>query len=170
MAARSSEPDRREFLHHSLAALGLGAVGPWAMLRDAVARARESQKPVLTEEAINNYIKAIRSRGATSEQAFVTAVRTDVRAFVRNNFTLTTLQDRGLAAFTATDVSSLVNAVSRGAMARNELRLRLPAATTDAAANKCRVFTKRETKPLADGTTAEVWTIAAASQCPPYIC
>jgi hypothetical protein len=170
MAAPARTPDRRQFLQHSLAAVGLGAAGSWGMLRDAVLRARESQRPVLTEEAVNNYIRTVRSRGARSEQAFVTAVRNDVRAFVRNNFTLTTQQDRGLAAFTATDVSSLVNAVSRGVTARNELVLRLTGVSTGPRAGTCRVFTKREAKPLADGTTAEVWTIAAGTDCPPYMC
>ena len=163
MSTRSPKIGRREFLHHSAVVVALGAVTPGTMLRDAVLRSRQTQKPVLTEAALNTYVQAVRVRGSAAEQAFLTAVRTDARAFFRNNFALTTLQDRGLTAFTATDISTLVNGVGRGLTSRNELRLRLTTPSTDPAAH-CGIFAKRETKPLSDGTTAEIWTVAAGAE------
>ncbi len=166
MSSGSKKIDRRVFLQQSGTAVGLGAVGSWGMLREVVLRSHASQKPVLTEAALNTYIQTVRSRGGTAEQAFVTSVRTDVRAFVRNNFTLTTAQDRGLTTFTTTDVSTLVNAVSNGVAGRNELKLRLLTPTTAGTNANCRVIAKRETKPLVDGATADAWTVTAGSECP----
>ncbi len=165
MSTRSAKIGRREFLHHSAAVVALGAVTPGAMLRDAVLRSRQTQKPVLTEAALNTYLQGVRARGYTAEQAFLTSVRTDARAFFRNNFTLTTLQDRGLTAFTTTDISTLINGVGRGLTSRNELRFRLPTPSTDPiAGGGCAISAKREMKPLSDGTTAEIWTVAAGAE------
>lgn len=170
MSSVSKKIDRRVFVRQSATVVGLGAVGSWGMLREVVLRSHASQKPVLTEAAFATYIQTVRARGGAAEQAFVTSVRTDVRAFVRNNFTLTTAQDRGLTAFTTTDVSTLVSAVSSGVAGRNELKLRLLTPTpTGTNAGNCRVIAKRENKALADGSTADVWTVTAGPECGPYL-
>lgn len=163
MSTRSTKIGRREFLHHSAAVVALGAVTPTEMLRDVVLRSRQTQKPVLTETALNTYLQGVRVRGSAAEQAFLTAIKTDARAFFRNNFTLTAFQDRGLTSFTTTDISTLINGVGHGLTSRNELRFRLPTPSTDQR-GECRVFAKRETKPLSDGTTAEIWTVAAGAE------
>jgi hypothetical protein len=167
MLSGSKKIDRRVFVRQSATAVGLGAVGSWGTLREVVLRSHASQKPVLTETSFNSYVQTVRSRGSTAQQAFVTSIRADVRAFVRNNFTLTTAQDRGLTAFTPTDVSTLVNAISSGVAGRNELRVRL--LTPTASAGNCMVIAKRETKALADGGTADVWTVTAGPECGPYL-
>ncbi len=170
MSDRLKDVPRRQFLQTSAAALGVVATGKWAMLRDAIARARETQKPVLSEAAMSAYLQKVRSGGTAAQLAFLTAVKSDVRAFLRNNFTLTTAQDKGVTAFTSTDISTIANAATRGFTARNEFNVRFATtSTTNVAAPNCAITAKKDTR-LQDGVTSEVWTVSSVQYCPYGAC
>lgn len=153
--------DRRGFVQHSVAAVGLGVTGNFGALRDAIIRSHQQGKPVLSEASMNSYVSSVRTRGPVAERAFAAAVRTDVRAFLRGTFTLTADQERGVSALTPTDISTITSAVERGVVSGNAFVFRMRAAPDPSSTRgaNCGVAAQRAANRLQNGANAETWTL-----------
>lgn len=147
--------DRRHFVRQSATA-AIGTGGWMTGLRDLVERARQQDRPVLTDANFTSFIRNLRAQGAKATQHFVDALRADMRSAVRDRFTLTAAQDQGLGAFTPIQKTTIVGAFDRGFAGRNELVVALPNRTQ--AAN-CRVTASRTLRQLDRGQVAEVWAL-----------
>lgn len=89
---------RRDFIKTSAAGTAGVIIGLSSLssgLKEAVAQARLTGKPLLTEEALNRVL----STGGANERSNVPALaeaKRDVKGFIRNRFTLTRAQDEQL--------------------------------------------------------------------------
>lgn len=150
--------ERRAFLQRLAATVALGTAGVTSSVRDLIDRLWSQDRPLLNEANFNSHVQAVRARGAAAEQEFVAAMRSDVRAVLRGRFALTRVQERAIAAFTPTDLTTIVSAVDKGFTGRNEFRLRIVAPTGAPRAN-CALSAERALKQLPGGATAEVWAV-----------
>jgi formylmethanofuran dehydrogenase subunit A len=97
---------RRQFLFSSTVGVGCLAVG----LKEALAQARATGKPVFTEAALNKLIA-----GATPEEAKAMAemAKADLLAFANKYFTLTPLQVKWIKTMTPKEKAAILEAINR---------------------------------------------------------
>ena len=154
---------RRDFLRQSGVIAGVGSISWMGVLREAVGRSRAQGKPLLTETAFNSYVVSVRKQGPVATQNFVTALRGNLRAALRDRFTLTTVQDASVGSLSTTDASIIRSAIDKGFLGSNEFRIKLPTTVTSYG---CQWQAQRTTKLLDSGASAEVWTVVASDRTP----
>jgi hypothetical protein len=105
---------------------GAGGRGLPAFPAAAPARAGEAAAPALSEAALNAIIPA----GGSELRRLAAEVRRDLRAFVRERFTLSPLQERRLEALTAGQVAEIHRALDMALAHGYRIRVRLPGTGT----------------------------------------
>ena len=97
--------DRRKFMNNATGAIiGLSALG--LGLKETLAQARLTGKPMLTEESLNGIFSASNQRSATSALA---EAKQDVKGFIRKKFTLTPSQEKGLDSLSKSQLDSMTS-------------------------------------------------------------
>jgi hypothetical protein len=96
--------NRRDLLGSALTGAVVLAGCTCLGLKDALAFAKKSGKPLFSPEALNALFPA-KLNG--DYKKLLTEAQSDPQSFVRNHFTLTADQEKGLAALTSDDLSSL---------------------------------------------------------------
>jgi hypothetical protein len=99
---------RREFLR--LSALGMGCLS--VGLREAVARAADTGKPVLTQASVNAWLRQEFASDTYAGLGRRAGTLPDLKATIRGLFTLTPAQDRELDSLTTSDFTQLVQAMA----------------------------------------------------------
>jgi hypothetical protein len=110
--------NRRELLGTALTGAAVLVGYSCFGLKDAMAAAKKSGKPLFSPEALNALFPA---QPNADYKRLLTEAQSDPQAFVRNHFTLTSDQEKSLAALTPADVSSLKLGI--GTALREELRI-----------------------------------------------
>ncbi len=90
---------RREFMKSGAAGAAAAVVGLSALsggLKEALAQARETGKPLLTEEALNSLFLPSGSNKRSDASRLAAEAKRDVKGFVRSRFTLTRPQEEML--------------------------------------------------------------------------
>lgn len=106
-----SNMKRREFLvGGATAAFGLTLFSK--QIRAAVAAARQTGKPMLTEKNLNAFLKSNQPHTEKGQQVFADATR-DLDGFLENRFSLTEEQRRELATISAADRKKLIDTIER---------------------------------------------------------
>jgi hypothetical protein len=104
-----SKMKRREFIvGGATAAVGLTCLSKG--IREAIAAAQRTGKPLLTENNLNAFIKANPLRLRKGQDVSAEAIR-DLNGFIQRRFHLTEAQSRELASLSAEDKSKLTDAI-----------------------------------------------------------
>ena len=115
---KSLNMNRRDLLGRALtSAVVLGGYSCLG-LKDLLAFAKKSGKPLFSPEALNALFPA---KLNNDYKKLLTEAQSDPQSFVRNHFTLTAEQEKSLAALTADDVSSLKQGI--GTALHEDLRI-----------------------------------------------
>lgn len=99
---------RRDFLKAGLATSVMGLAGTGWGLRQPLAESASTSKPVLNQQTIDALIPRDRAR----HHAMAQEVQKDFKAFVRNHFTLTPAQEKGLDAMAPSEVTKFLDAIN----------------------------------------------------------
>ena len=99
-----TEIDRRTFVRGGLTAvIGLSCLSEG--LTEALALARTTNKPVLTERSLNRLFSQSRGKGKLRE--LVAQVRPDIKGWLTSTFTLTSAQQRATSSLTTEQLGKL---------------------------------------------------------------
>jgi hypothetical protein len=93
---------RRHFLKSTAAGAAAAVLG-MGSIRSLLAQAKQTGKPVLTAAALNSLFSGDRSRAAEA----IKEAKRDVKAFVRNRFTLTGSQEEQLNSISRENVDTI---------------------------------------------------------------
>ena len=122
---------RREFVKNGAVAaattvIGLSSLGA---VKEALAQARVTGKPLLTESALNSLFS---TDGANerSRMAAIAEARQDVKRFIRNRFTLTATQERRLDSMSPQQLESINRLLETAERTNGTVIIKLGNATT----------------------------------------
>ncbi len=102
---------RRDFLVVTAGGLGCLALGG---VREALARARQTGKPLLTDTSLNRFILEARANPKIYQQ-YAGMAEKDLYAFLSKNFTLTEAQSYSIRHLTKENTATLTKAIDASA-------------------------------------------------------
>jgi len=115
-----SNKSRREFLKKGLTTVvGVGCLRYG--LREAIAQSVVSGKPVLTHASLN----ALIPKTPATLHPELTKAHADIKAYVRNHFTLTPAQQKALTGMTAAQVNQINNSLNTALQKNYRLKVNI---------------------------------------------
>ncbi|MBS1807335.1 MAG: hypothetical protein JST84_03980 [Acidobacteria bacterium] len=95
--------NRREFVKGGVTTAAIGMSCLKFGLKEALAAARDTGKPILTERNLNSFI----TKNAANIQALAAEAKRDLKGFISNRFTLTPAQETFLDSISKEDIEKL---------------------------------------------------------------
>ena len=99
--------DRRGFMISSASGAIVGLSCLSIGLKEALAQARQTGKPLLTEESLNNLFTVGGSNERSMVAARIVEAKQDVKGFIRSRFTLTPAQEAKLESLSAEQLETI---------------------------------------------------------------
>jgi D-alanyl-D-alanine dipeptidase len=100
-----TEVDRRTFVRSTLVAAVVGMTCLREGLAEALAEARLTDKPVLTENAMNRLFAQSKAKGQLPKLA--AQISKDIKGWLMSNFSLTKIQQDAISSFTRDQIEQL---------------------------------------------------------------